>query len=102
MKRFIATACTAAFFISSGCSAVLPTEGVKNAGYSESTTAVEESGGYVPMNYPRQVGMWLPYVKFPEYMQGKSEEQFRKGAAEILEDTAADGVNTVYFQTSRV
>lgn len=97
MKRFIAAACTAAFFISAGCSAVLPTEGVKNAGYSESTTAAEESGGYVPMNYPRQVGMWLPYVKFPEYMQGKSEEDFRKGAAEILEDAAADGVNTVYF-----
>lgn len=97
MKRFIAAACAAAFFISTGCSAVLPEERNNNAGNSENVEATEEKKGYVPLNYPRQVGMWLPYVKFPEYMQGKSEENFRKNVAEILEDAAAESVNTVYF-----
>jgi uncharacterized lipoprotein YddW (UPF0748 family) len=41
--------------------------------------------------------MWLPYVRFPDYMQSRSEEQFRKEVVEILEDAAAEGVNTVYF-----
>ena len=33
-----------------------------------------EEHSYTPLNYTNQVGMWLPYVKFPEIMQGKSEE----------------------------
>ena len=97
MKKLTAAAFTAAFLISTGCSAVLPSVKENNAGHTENVTAAEEKKGYVPMNYPRQVGMWLPYVKFQEYMQGKSEEEFRKKAAEILEDAAADSVNTVYF-----
>ncbi|MBR5682768.1 MAG: family 10 glycosylhydrolase [Ruminococcus sp.] len=97
MKKFIATACAAAFLISSGCSAVLPTENRSSAVSREAPQAAESKRGYVPMNYPKQIGMWLPYVKFPEYMQGKSGEDFRKSVAEILEDAAAESVNTVYF-----
>ena len=98
MKKLIATVSIAAFLISSGCSAdMLPNKSGKYNDLSELSSSTELKSGYVPMNYPKQLGMWIPYVKFPEYMQGKSEDDFRKNVVEILENAAADSVNTVYF-----
>ena len=96
MKKFFAAACAAAFLLSAGCSTVVKT--VENeTECSESKVPTTENEAYEPLNYREQVGMWLPYVRFPDYMQGKSEESFRKSVAQIMEDAAADSVNTVYF-----
>ncbi|WP_303797398.1 glycoside hydrolase family 10 protein [Ruminococcus flavefaciens] len=95
MKKIIAAACTAAFLLSSGCSAMPINSGSDIM--RESVPPAAEEHSYTPLNYTNQVGMWLPYVKFPEIMQGKSEEQFRKAVAEILQDAAAENVNTLYF-----
>ena len=95
MKKLIAAACAAALlFVAAGCSAetVLSDRGISKS--SETDTAEKK---YVPLNYKKQVGMWLPYVKFPEYMQGREEESFRRAVSELLEDAVADNVNTVYF-----
>lgn len=93
MKKIIAAACAAAFLLS-GCSQVqLMKEPESTAEYEQSETVQ----GYEPLNYEKQVGIWLPYVKFPEIMQGKSEEEFRKAIGELLSDARADNVNTLYF-----
>jgi hypothetical protein len=76
MRKIIAAALAAAFFIT-GCSAELSVRSSSTAQVSESVPQ-EVQQKYVPLNYKEQVGMWLPYVRFPEYMQGRSEEQFRK------------------------
>ena len=95
MKRFIAAACAAAFVFAGGCSAY-DMSGSSCLTDTELPDKAEEKG-YVPLNYRKQVGMWLPYVRFPEYMQGRSEAEFRRKVSEILEEALADNVNTVYF-----
>lgn len=94
MKRFIAAACAAAFVFTGGCSAYDMSESsiLRDTELSET-----EEQGYAPLNYRKQVGMWLPYVRFPEYMLGRSEDEFRRKVSEILEDAVADSINTVYF-----
>ncbi|MCR4638504.1 family 10 glycosylhydrolase [Ruminococcus sp.] len=95
MKKIIAAACAAAFLFSSGCSAMPLNSG--SDVLRESLPPTTEKLSYTPLNYTNQVGMWLPYVRFPEIMQGKSEEQFRKAIRELLQDAAAENVNTLYF-----
>ena len=97
MKKILAAACTAAFLLSAGCSAELPNDRKSGSDCGRSLIAAEEQSAYEPLNYQKQTGMWLPYVKFPEYMQGKNEDGFRNAVADILEDAAAENVNTVYF-----
>ena len=98
MKKIIAAACAAAFLLSAGC-----LETVKTAEYSSESSAAEtemsteKNSETEPLNYRQQVGMWLPYVKFPDYMQGRNEEDFRKAVREMLADAQADSVNTIYF-----
>ena len=98
MKKIIAAACAAAFLLSAGCSEI-----VKTADYSsevkgsDTETVTEAKDEREPLNYGQQVGMWLPYVKFPDYMQGRSEEDFRKAVREMLADAQAESVNTIYF-----
>lgn len=97
MKKIIAAACAAAFCFS-GCSVVGSSDGLqRTAEYSESIAPQKCDESYVPLNYRKQVGIWLPYVKFPEIMQGKNEEDFRRALAEFMEDAVADNVNTIYF-----
>ena len=95
MKKIMAAACAAALFVCAGCSA--ETGERYSSVYMTESAAADKEQEYVPLNYTEQVGLWLPYVGFPEYMQSRSEEQFRTGIQHILEDAAADGVNTVYF-----
>lgn len=96
MKKYFAAACAAAFLLSAGCSAIVKNEH-SGTECSESKAPVSEDTSFEPLNYREQVGMWLPYVRFPDYMQGKSEESFREAVVQIMEDAAADNVNTVYF-----
>lgn len=95
MKKIIAAACAAAFLLSAGCSAFPNVS--SSVILKESVPPAAEDKAYTPINYKEQVGMWLPYVRFPEIMQGKSEEQFRKAIRELLQDAAAENVNTLYF-----
>ena len=95
MKNIIAAACAAAFLLSAGCTA-MPVNSSPEL-LNESIPNAEEEQKYSPINYKEQIGMWLPYVKFPEIMQGKSEAEFRKVAAEFLQDASAENVNTLYF-----
>lgn len=95
MKKFFAAACAAAFLLSSGCSA-MPLESSSETLIGSVPPAAEPLRN-IPLNYSEQVGMWLPYVRFPEIIQGKSEEQFRNAVAELLQDGAAESVNTLYF-----
>lgn len=94
MKKIIAAAFAAAFLLT-GCGAYTNRNIAES--FTESPAPTAEETGYVPLNYPEQVGIWLPYVKFPEYMQGKTEEEFRSSVISFIEDAAADNVNTLYF-----
>ena len=94
MKRFIAAVCAAAVIFSAGCSEK-PSQS-QNV-ISENHEAATVKKEYVPLNYSEQVGMWIPYVKFSEYMQGGTDESFRRAISELIDDAVADGVNTVYF-----
>ena len=95
MKKIIAAACAAAFCFNVGCSAKISNK--EMAPIAEFSESVVPEKNCEPLNYREQVGRWLPYVKFPEIMQGKSEEEFRKAIGEFMEDAAADNVNTIYF-----
>ena len=95
MKKIIAAACAAAFYFNVGCSAKISNK--EMAPIAEFSESVVPEKKCEPLNYREQVGRWLPYVKFPEVMQGKSEEEFRKAIGEFMEDAAADNVNTIYF-----
>lgn len=97
MKKLILAAFAATFLLGTGCSQIPVYDVSDNGEGGEITTATEGKSGYVPLNHEKQVGMWLPYVKFPEYMQGRNAESFREEISRILEDAAADSVNTVYF-----
>ena len=96
MKK-ITAAVLAALCLLSGCA---PDYVKQQDMPSESSDTIPSENiykAYEPLNYKRQVGIWLPYVRFPELMQGKNEEQFRKSVSELLEDAIADNVNTLYF-----
>lgn len=95
MKKMAAALCTALCLLS-GCTPAYGKQTMlsESREISPSETIYKR---YEPLNYKRQTGMWLPYVKFPELIQGKTEEQFRQGMTELLEDAAADNVNTLYF-----
>lgn len=56
----------------------------------------EHQAAYTPLNYDNQVGMWFPYMDYAEYMQGKSEKEFRKEVRLRFEDAKNQSVNTVY------
>ncbi|MBR2283475.1 MAG: family 10 glycosylhydrolase [Ruminococcus sp.] len=49
------------------------------------------------LNYSYQVGRWFPYMHFADYMQGCTEEEFRRNIRERFRSAAAEGVNTVYL-----
>ena len=53
--------------------------------------------GYVPVNFREQRGVWLPYMHFADYMQGRDADEFRRLFREKLDDFAAQSVNTLYI-----
>lgn len=56
----------------------------------------ESEDKYTPLNYDNQIGMWFPYMDYAEYMQGKTEEEFRSEVCSRFEAAKNQGVNTVY------
>lgn len=63
----------------------------------EAHLGIEPDDRAVPLNFSEQIGLWMPYVRFVDYMQGKSEEEFQTAVSELLSDASAQSVNTVYF-----
>ncbi|MBQ1463739.1 MAG: family 10 glycosylhydrolase [Ruminococcus sp.] len=53
--------------------------------------------GETPLNFRNQVGVWLPYMHFEDYMSGKTADEFRQAVHSMLDDYKAQDVNTVYF-----
>lgn len=62
---------------------------------AEPEPAVENE--YIPLNYDNQIGLWLPYMDFEEYMYGKTEQEYRTAVSEILERAGENDINTIYF-----
>ncbi len=48
------------------------------------------------INYKNQNAVWIPYIRYEEYMQGKSEDEFREIIRKEFASEYADGVNTLY------
>lgn len=48
------------------------------------------------INYETQNGLWFPYTDFENYIQGKTEEEFKNAVREMFKNAKSDGVNTVY------
>ncbi len=66
---------------------------IQNESYFED----ESEKSYIPLNYTKQTGLWLPYMDFENYMYNKSEEEYRSELKKIISSAKADNVNTFYF-----
>ncbi len=64
---------------------------------NESQFSHKDTADYIPLNYTNQVGLWLPYMDFENYMYNKSENEYRQEVKKILSDAKAEGINTIYF-----
>ncbi|MBQ8122117.1 MAG: family 10 glycosylhydrolase [Ruminococcus sp.] len=53
--------------------------------------------GYSPVNFDIQKAVWLPYMGFADYMQGRSQEEFRTLFRQKLDGFRQQGVNTLYI-----
>lgn len=51
---------------------------------------------YNPLNYSNQVGIWYPYMYYGEYMQGKTEDEFRRAVREKYTQAKEQSFNTIY------
>lgn len=63
----------------------------------ESDAPDKGTKGYIPLNYTNQTALWIPYMRFADILQGKSEEEYRKELSLLLDDAVKQGINTVYF-----
>lgn len=52
---------------------------------------------YVPVNYSDVRGLWIPYLRFEDLLQGKSEAEFRTAVKSLVNDAASRSINTLYF-----
>ncbi|MDE6774769.1 MAG: family 10 glycosylhydrolase [Ruminococcus sp.] len=100
MKKFILLFSALIFMTS--CT-VPDDENIKNRNQQEINSRISDEpeksseSGYVPLNYDNQIGIWLPYMDFEEYMYGKTEQEYRSAVSEILERAAENDINTIYF-----
>ena len=94
MKKFIALIAGITVFLS-GCGEFLPA--AENSEIIEQENIPQGENEYIPLNYENQKGQWFPYVNFPDYMKGKSEEEYRAEVTKMLSEASAEGINTVYF-----
>lgn len=102
MKKTLMLALTAFSLVS--CSApeqIMPTESStvrqEMPPAEEVSFPPEEDRSYVPLNYPYQKGVWLPYVGFDGYITGRSGNELRTAVREKLSGLKELGFNTVYF-----
>ncbi|MDE7363856.1 MAG: family 10 glycosylhydrolase [Ruminococcus sp.] len=64
---------------------------------NESQFTPDKQNGYTPLNFTNQIGLWLPYMDFENYMYNKSESEYRENIKKILADAKAEDINTIYF-----
>lgn len=64
---------------------------------SESSAPESGISGYIPLNYTNQTALWIPYMRFADILQGKSESEYRAELSALLSEAAEQGINTVYF-----
>ncbi|MDO4864410.1 MAG: hypothetical protein Q4A05_09600, partial [Ruminococcus sp.] len=64
---------------------------------SESSAPESGISGYIPLNYTNQTALWIPYMRFADILQGKSESEYRAELSVLLSEAAEQGINTVYF-----
>ena len=64
-------------FFLTGCAQPDSEDSEELSYYPESCRQYAEESGYVPLNYTKQVGIWLPYMRFDELLKGKSEDEYR-------------------------
>lgn len=64
---------------------------------NESHFSQKNTADYIPLNFTNQIGLWLPYMDFENYMYNKSEDEYRQEVKKILSNAKAEGVNTIYF-----
>ena len=100
MKRFLAIVSLTALALAS-CSAE-ELESPADSGETsyiqdEAHLGIEPDNRPLPLNFTEQIGLWLPYMDFADYMYGKSEKEYRSAVADILSAAKEDSVNTVYF-----
>lgn len=79
-----------------GCTAMQENQTATKSHKSPKSSKNEDLG-CIPLNYEYQKATWLPYLEFPDYMQGKSETEFKDLVKAILKDFSEQGINTVYF-----
>ena len=94
MKKILAVMALSALLLGRCTPAAMP-ENLKQpdpAAVSEAAANKE----YAPLNYEYQKGMWIPYLDYAEYMQGKTADDFRSAIRKRLSDAADSGTNTVY------
>ena len=75
MKKILAVMALSALLLGRCTPAAMP-ENLKQP----DPTAVSEAAAnkeYAPLNYEYQKGMWIPYLDYAEYMQGKTADDFR-------------------------
>ena len=95
MKRIVFALLILGLF--TGCSQT-DTEVAEDIPYVAESEGVKGGGrSYIPLNYTKQTGIWLPYMRFEELLSGRSEDEYRRGVVTFLEESQAQGVNTVYY-----
>lgn len=81
--------------ILTGCSYNLNSE--VNTDVSSTYPIIQQENTYTPLNFEKQRATWFPYVDFPEYMQGRTEDEFTAAITEMLTEASQNGINTIYF-----
>ena len=98
MKKIL-TVITFSALLLGGCSAeTMPVPNIS----PETTTAAEEhevivTKAYTPLNYDYQQGEWIPYFDYENYLQGKTEDEFRQAIRKRFTNAKENGINTVYL-----
>ncbi|MBR6070444.1 MAG: family 10 glycosylhydrolase [Ruminococcus sp.] len=64
---------------------------------SESSAPAGGVSTYIPLNYTNQTALWIPYMRFADILQGKTEDEYRSALSAMLNEATEQGINTVYF-----
>ena len=94
MKRLLMCAVLSAALLGRCTPVTMPKTEIQT---ESSDVSEEQNSGYTPLNYEYQKGMWLPYLRYGEYMQGKDAESFRRAIRKCFAEAKDNGINTVYL-----
>ncbi len=77
------------------------TAATTTAATTTATTAKPEpvqptESSYTALNYDEVQGVWISYLEYIDFMQGKSGSEFRSAISQALDNCSELGLNTVY------